>query len=331
MLKTIKFWFWNARPHSLPQSVMPAALALCLAWKAGGSNFSLCLGVLAVVGVALAHLSLNLFDDYFDYKVKKTDYRNHLAHKGIRSRMHKCSYLISGQATLRNLLTACIVSGGIAVLAGVIILYFRGSTVFWIAAIAAFLGIEYSAAPLRLSYKGLGEVVIGLLFGVLSMAGVYYSACGRLDWAVLFVSVPVGLLVANIIYVHSIMDFEPDKAAGKMTFAGLLGNKKAMLVALALLLSIAYLSIIAGIIFAYLSVYYLFTLLSLPLAVELFRLMYFFVTKPEQKFEPKKWYGPVGNWERLQATGIDWFMIRWLLARNLLTLFCLIIIGVILI
>ncbi|MDR2853998.1 MAG: prenyltransferase [Prevotellaceae bacterium] len=323
-MKTIKTWFWNTRPHALPQSVMPAVLAVCLASQVSG--FTWWLGVLAVVGVAFAHSSLNLFDDYFDYKVKKSDYRNQMAHRGIRARMHKSPYLTSGQATLGNLLTACLVIGGIAALLGAVIFYFRGITVLWIAATAVFLGIEYSGAPLRLSYRGLGEVVIGIMFGTLSMLGVYYSACGQLDWSVLFVSLPVGLLVANIIYVHSIMDFEPDKEVGKMTFAVLLGNKKAMLAALFVLLFVAYASIAVGIITGYLSVYYLFTLVTLPMAVELFRLMYAFVKNPEQQFEPKKWYGPVGNWERLKENGIDWFMLRWLLARNLLTLFCLIII-----
>lgn len=38
--------------------------------------------------------------------------------------------------------------------------------------------------------------------------------------------------MANILYTHSIMDFEPDKSVGKMTLAVLLNNKKAMLLIL---------------------------------------------------------------------------------------------------
>jgi 1,4-dihydroxy-2-naphthoate octaprenyltransferase len=297
-------------------------LAVCLAWKSAG--FVWWLSILAVVGVACAHLSFNLFDDYFDYKVKKTDFRQRLAHKGFRARMHKCPYLLSGQATLNQLLAACFIIGGMAVIAGTIILYFRGLTILYIVLVATVLGISYSAAPLKLSYRGFGELVIGFKFGPLLMAGVYFATCGQLDWSVLFVSIPVGLLVANIIYVHSIMDCEPDKEVGKMTFAVLLGSKKAMLTALFLLLFISYGSVIAGIATGYLSIYYLFTLLTLPMAVSLFYLMRQFVKNPERQFSPRWWYGPVGNWKNYQKHKIDWFMVRWLLARNLLSLFCLI-------
>jgi 1,4-dihydroxy-2-naphthoate octaprenyltransferase len=160
------------------------------------------------------------------------------------------------------------------------------------------------------------------------MAGVYYSACGHLDWQVLFISIPVGLLVANIVYTHSIMDYEPDKEVGKMTFAVLLKSKKRMLAALLLLLITAFSSIIGGVIMGYLSPFYLLTLLTLPMAVALFYLMLEFVRHPEKKFSPQLWMGPMGDWQRLQAMNLDWFMIRWLLARNLLTFFCIILIIV---
>ncbi|MDR2824291.1 MAG: prenyltransferase [Prevotellaceae bacterium] len=329
MLKVIKFWFWNTRPHALPQSVLPAVVAFCLAVKADG--FSWWLGLLAVVGVAFAHSSLNLFDDYFDYRVKKSDFRERLAHRGIRSRIHKCPYLVSGQATVNQLLIACFVIGVIATAIGGVILYFRGITVLYIAAAAVFLGVEYSGAPLRLSYRGLGEVVIGVMFGPLSMLGVYFSACGTLNWDTLFISVPIGLLVANIIYVHSIMDCEPDREIGKMTFAGLLKSKTAMLIALAVLLVVSFGLIVAGVVSGKLTAWYLLTFFTLPMAIYLFYIMVAFVKTPERQFEPKWWLGPVGNFEGMKKGGIGWFMIRWLTARNLLSFFCLIIAVVVLI
>ncbi|GAP71457.1 1,4-dihydroxy-2-naphthoate octaprenyltransferase [Candidatus Symbiothrix dinenymphae] len=314
----------NARSTSLPQSLLPAVLAVCMASQTAG--FSLWLGLCALLGVVLAHLSMNLFDDYFDYKVKGAEFRDNLARKGMRARISKCAYITSGEASLRQLLAACLTFGCIALCLGLVIFLYRGNTVFWIAAIAAVLGISYSGAPLRLSYHGLGEVVIGIMFGPLAMAGVYYSACGQLDGQLLFISIPVGLLVANIVYTHSIMDYEPDKEVGKMTFAVLLHSKARMLLALLLLLVAAYICIIVGVIMGYLSGYYLFTLLTLPMALGLFLLMFQFVRHPEKKFAPQWWMGPMGDWQRLQAAEIDWFMIRWLLARNLLTAFCMILI-----
>jgi 1,4-dihydroxy-2-naphthoate octaprenyltransferase len=138
----------------------------------------------------------------------------------------------------------------------------------------------------------------------------------------------VGLLVANIVYTHAIMDYDPDKEAGKMTFAVLLQTKKRMLAVLLFLLLAAFGSIIAGVLLGYLSPVYLLSLLTLPMATGLFYLMIEFVRHPEKKFSPQIWMGPMGDWTQIQAIGLDWFMIRWLLARNLLSFFCIIIIVI---
>ena len=118
-----RFWFKNARPTALPQSLLPAILAFCMASQSEG--FSVYLGILAVFGVVMGHLSINLFDDYFDYKVKKTDFRDRMEHKGMRARISKCMYLNSGEATLRQLLIACFVFGAIALSLGYVIYLYR--------------------------------------------------------------------------------------------------------------------------------------------------------------------------------------------------------------
>ena len=324
IMNIIRFWFNNARPHALPQSLFPAILAVCMA--SVSESFSICLGIFAILGVMFGHLSMNLFDDYFDYKVKGTEFRDKMVREGFRARIAKCPYLTSGQATLKQLLIASFVFGAISLVFATIIFIERGTVILYYALALAILGISYSGKPLKLSYRGLGELMIGLIFGPLSMTGVYYSACGAFDWGVVFISVPVGLLVANIVYVHAIMDYEPDKKVGKMTFAVLLGSKKRMLGVLLTILVISYLSIITGVCLKYLSLYYLLTLLTLPMAVSLYYLMREFVRNPQRKFEPKWWMGPMSDWKKIKEVELDWFMIRWFSARNLLSFLCLIII-----
>ena len=60
-------WFQNARPISLPQSMLPALTAVALSY--GKAEFSWIAALASVIGVALVHLGLNLLDDWFDYKV----------------------------------------------------------------------------------------------------------------------------------------------------------------------------------------------------------------------------------------------------------------------
>jgi 1,4-dihydroxy-2-naphthoate octaprenyltransferase len=326
ILDTVRFWTANARPKALPQSLLPAVLAFCMASQKAG--FSVIPGLLAIAGVMAGHLSMNLFDDYFDYKVKKPEFRETMTRKGFRARISKCGYLTSGRTGLKQLLTACLAFGAAALCAGFAIYLFRGTLILWFALATAVLGISYSGGPLRLSYRGLGEILVGFMFGPLLMTGVYYSACGQWDWTTAFVSIPVGLLVTNIVYTHAIMDYEPDREVGKKTFAVLLKSKKRMLATLFILLAVAFASIFYGVMRGYLSPPYLLAMLPLPMAVALFYLMVEFIRHPEKKFSPRVWMGPMGDWERIQAFDLDWFMIRWLLARNLLSFFCLIIIIV---
>lgn len=323
VMNVVGFWYNNARPKALPQSMLPALLAVCMA--AGSPDFSLPLSVLAIAGVLFGHLGMNLFDDYFDYRKKGTEFRDKMAGEGIRARIAKCSYITSGTASLSQLKVACLVFSFVALGLGSVIFLFRGEYIAWIALATAVLGISYSGAPLRLSYHGWGELEVGFIFGPLLMTGVYYSAAGTITPALLFVSFPVGLLVSNILYTHSIMDYEPDKKVGKMTLAVLLRDKKKMLVALFFLLFCPFAVLAWGIVRGELPVYYWAVFLTLPMALSLFRLMVWFVGDPHRVFTPKFWMGPMTNWENIQKTGIDWFMIRWLLARNLLSFFCLII------
>jgi len=317
-----RFWFKNSRPHALPQSVLPALFAACLA--ANQVDFSLPLAFLAVMGVITGNMSANLFDDYFDYKAHHAHYRNVLNREGFRARIGKCVYLTSGQATPGQLLGVSIALMGITFLIGGVVFYFRGMPVLAIAAITAVLAIFYSGPPLRLSYHGLGELVIGVIFGPLNMIGTYYAACGAMDQALVLISIPVGLLVMNIIYVHSMLDVVADKKTGKHTLAVFLNRPPLMLTVLFFILFLPFFVIGYGICRGSLPVSHLALMLALPMAMGLFHMMTVFYRNPEQKFEPKPWMGFMRQWQQVEAIGTGWFMIRWFLARNLLVSVCLI-------
>jgi 1,4-dihydroxy-2-naphthoate octaprenyltransferase len=326
MVQTIRFWLNNARTKSLPQSTLPAVLAVSMAYRQ--PEFSWIYALLGVAGVIVGHLGVNLFDDYFDYRKTAMGYRQQMVREGMRARIAKCEYLTSGKATLNQLLTACIVFCTVALAIGAMIFFKRGNVILYFVLITAGLGFFYSAPPLRLSYRGLGELQTGLMFGPLLMGGVYYTACGKLDASLYFISIPVGLLVANILYTHSIMDYGPDCKVGKRTLAVLLKSKKAMLFVLALFLFTSYFLVFYGVFARFLSPYYLLTALTLPMAVSLVYLMIQFVKDPYRKFSPHFWMGPMSNWERMEKAGISWFMLRWCLARNLLSFLCLILLIV---
>ena len=321
-MNKIGFWINNARHIALPQSILPALLAFAMAGT--HPDFSWWLGLVALFGIICAHLGMNLADDYFDYKVKSGENRNEMAAEGMRARIAKYPYLTSGQATVKQLAGTIVIFLLIASICGAVILYFRGINILYLALIAGFLGISYSGWPFRLCYHGYGELVIGLMFGPLLMIGMQYAAAGVFDATIVLVSVPVGLLVTNIVYSHSIMDAIPDEKVGKMTFARLLAKPKWMIFFSGIFNLVPFVIIAVGVALGLLHWAYLSIFILLPMAIYLVNSLNQFVHHKTVDIQLKPWMGPMGEFDKYREVGIDWFMLRWLIARNLVTFFCLI-------
>ena len=323
MIQWFKTWFKNARSISLVQSIMPALTAFVLGF--GIENFNFVLAAIAIVGVMFAHLGMNLADDYFDYIQVPQESRDNLARKGIRARTTKCPYFKDGSATLPQLRNAMIIFLAIAAACGAIVAIFHFTTqLLWVVGITFVLGIFYSAPPFKLSYYGFGELIIGIIFGPLLMVGVSLAGCAHIDATIAMLSVPVGLLVTNILFTHSFLDKEADKAAGKMTLARLLNSNSANLTASVVFNIAPFVIIVYGVIAGWFHWAYLVTLMALPRALWLVDSLFKFAKGKEvDTANPPKMLGNLPNWENIKAAGMDWFMIRWLTSRNIVSQYCL--------
>jgi 1,4-dihydroxy-2-naphthoate octaprenyltransferase len=211
----------------------------------------------------------------------------------------------------------------LALLLGVLVFALRGWPVLVFAGLALALGIVYAGPPLRLSYHGFGELVVGLIFGPLVVMAAYYVALARLDAVAVWASIPAGLLTTNILNTHAIMDYEPDKAADRVTFVVLLGSKRAGFVASVALVTLSYIVVAAAVALGVFTPASLVVLLTLPMAVGYLRLLNGYLCDPDAPVVRRAWMGPMGKWELIRQAGIDWFMVRWCLSRNLLVAFVL--------
>ena len=189
-MNTLKFWIKNARDIALPQSILPALLAVSMA--AVHPDFSWWPALVALFGVVCAHLGFNLADDYFDYRHNDVEARKKVTAEGFRTHMEKCHYIESGEATPKELLMAMCAFLAVAGVAGGVVWWFRGWPVAVLALAGLLLGISYSGKPLELGYHGLGELVIGVMFGPLLMIGMQFAACGVFDDKIVWVSAAVG-------------------------------------------------------------------------------------------------------------------------------------------
>lgn len=329
-MSKIVFWIKNARSISLPQSALPCltAIVLCI----GQEGFLWWLALPILLGICSAHLGMNLADDYFDYKHDSRT-RADISSTSVRARMEKCHYLGEGKATVSQLGWAIVGFLAFAALMGATAFVAQWLIHGWQAAmgiviyavLGLFVGINYSGKPLELGYHGFGELVIGLMFGPLNMLGVQAALTGTpFTWEMLCMSVGIGCMVTNIVYVHSVMEVNADAELGKMTFARLLKNKAAMVIFIGFFAMMPFVMLGLGIAMGWWSAWYLLTLATLPMSIYLIHSTRLFAYGLPRNDTPYWWMGPMGEWDKYKAAGIDWFLYRWLLARNICTFFCII-------
>lgn len=328
-MSVIVSWIKNARSVALPQSALPALVAIFFGAKS--DSFSLTLSVVALLGVMSAHLGANLWDDYFDLKKNDSSYRDRLASNGIRARIAKCDYIQDGRATVKQLFIAATLFSLFALLMGAIVLVFRWDqrvSLLIIVLITALLSLSYSGPPLRLSYIGLGEITLGIIFGPLLMQGVSIAASGTTTVPGLIISCIVGILVINILYTHAVMDFEADRAIHKNTLAVVLNNQKWITFFSALFIFFPFVLIVCFVLLNMLPPIFLITLWILPIAISLFRSILAFQKDPSSSISRRWYHFPMERWKEITQAGIDWFMLRWYSARNLVLFFCLTYVGI---
>lgn len=363
-MSKLSFWIKNARSIALPQSVLPCltAIILCI----GQDGFLWWLSFPIFFGICAAHLGMNLADDYFDYKHDSRT-RADISSTSVRARMEKCHYLGEGEgkATISQLGWAVVGFLSFAALMGASAFVVQWLIHGWQAAMGIVLyavlglivGINYSGKPLELGFHGFGELVIGLMFGPLCMLGIQAAMTGIMfSWPMFCMSVAIGSMVTNIVYVHSVMEVNADAELGKMTYARLLQKiasyfKRSdlqqsdlqaqrsssstgailMIIFIGLFALVPFIMLALGITLGWWSPWYLLTLLTLPMSIFLIHSTRLFAYGLPRNDTPRWWMGPMGDWDKYVKAGMDWFLFRWLLARNICTFFCLIVIIVTLI
>ena len=181
---------------------------------------------LTVLGGCLLHIGTNTANDYFDH-TSGTDEANYNYmvpfSGGSRS-------IQMGLISSKGMLTVSLVAFALSAVVGVPLIQKAGMDVLWLGLIGFASGFFYTAPPFRFaSRKGLGELLIGLNFGPLMVAGSALVQTGKILPEALLAGIPIGLLVAAIVYVNEFPDHDGDKATGKNTLIVVFGPEKARL------------------------------------------------------------------------------------------------------
>lgn len=203
-----KRYVFATRPAFLTITLAGCLLGFASATPAGFS-WALALATLALA--ALAHAGVNVFNDYYDH-LNGSDAANterlfpftggsRFIQNGVMSPRHTLVYAV--------MLFLAVIAGGLG------LIQLRGEGLFWIGLIGLLTGWAYSAPPLKLNSRGLGEVCVMLGF-LLIVVGADFVQRGALALAPWQIGLPYALLVTNILYINQFPDRAADLHAGKL-------------------------------------------------------------------------------------------------------------------
>jgi len=222
--------------------------------------------VITLIGSIALHAFVNITNDYFDtiYGVDRPEAPT------TRYRPHP---LISGIMTPSQAIITSTYLFAIALAVGIYLAIIDRWLSIPLGILGAAVALEYTAPPAKLKYRGLGEAAVLLMWGPLMVLGSYYTQTGYLKVEPIIVSIPVGILVASILLINSIRDYEYDRSADIKTLTVMLGRDVALKL-FTTMIAIAYMATPLIYIVGIAGPWILVPLITMPKAMSLVRSFY---------------------------------------------------------
>ncbi|HSH21435.1 MAG TPA: prenyltransferase [Candidatus Caenarcaniphilales bacterium] len=244
----------------LSATFIPVSIGIAIAAAQG--FFDLPTAMLTLVGAAAVHLGLNVANDVFDTRLGADDKNVNPTQYSGGSRV-----IQYGLVSLRRMTVMSVSFYAIALAIGAVLLLMRGSVALLvIGVLGVVLSVGYTAPPLKLVYRGLGEITTAIGFGPLMLLGAYVvQTQGLLTPEPVVASLPIAILVALILYVNEVPDRPADARAGKRTLPVRL-PRQIVINLYVIAVAAAFLIIVGGVLAGLLPIPAAAALLAVPLA-----------------------------------------------------------------
>jgi 1,4-dihydroxy-2-naphthoate octaprenyltransferase len=209
-------WIEGARPRTLPNAIAPVIAGTgAAAWLHAACWWRAVLALLVAVAMIIG---VNYANDYSD---------------GIRGtddvRAGPLRLVGSKLAAPRAVLTAAVVSLGVAAVAGVVLAWFSAPWLIAVGAACIAGAWLYTGGSKPYGYLGLGEVAVFVFFGLVAVLGTQYTQALRVDWVGVTLAVAIGSLSSAVLVANNLRDIPTDRESGKITLAVRLGDARTRL------------------------------------------------------------------------------------------------------
>ncbi|MGD8572220.1 MAG: prenyltransferase [Gammaproteobacteria bacterium] len=208
----VKKYLLAVRPMFLTASLLPVLLGTAIGVQ-NAEQFDVIAFILALFSVILAHAGVNVLNDVYD-DLNGTDRDNETRIFPFTGGSRFIQDEILNNQQMRRWGQLLLV---MSALLGVALIFHQGFMVLVFGLTGLLLGVTYSAPPLKLASRGLGESAVGIGFGVLPVVGAAWLQTSTFSWEALILSVPVSIWVVNILLVNEVPDRTADRNAGKNT------------------------------------------------------------------------------------------------------------------
>jgi len=235
-------WWRLSRIPFLSVGILPLILGFMLAWRRGYKGpFELyLLSAVAVILIMWMTYYLGEWNDLEGDRINQNFNRfsggsRVLVEEGIPARV---SFLLG---------YGCL-AGAVLLVLCIYLQYLRDLRTLLLGGVGIFFGFFYSNKPIRWSYHGLGEILIGFCYGWLPIAAGFFLLTGFFSGQIFLLSIPVGLSIFNVILINEFPDEEADRAIGKKNLVVRFGKERMgdLYIGLSILAGFSFLKILWG-------------------------------------------------------------------------------------
>jgi len=198
-------WREAARLRTLPAAIAPVLAASGLAWHE--ATFDWRAALLCAAFALLMQIGANFANDYYD-GINGGD---------TAERRGPRRAVASGLVAARTMRAAMWAVFALGLAVGLGLVAWGGWWLVGIGLVSVFCAVAYTGGPYPLAHHGWGDVFVFIFFGPVAVGATYYVQAGEWTWAAGLLSVPIGLLAANLLVLNNYRDEAEDRLVGKRT------------------------------------------------------------------------------------------------------------------
>ena len=248
--------FISTRPWSFSMTFSSVTMGSLVAALTG--HFSPILYAITLAGMTSFHAATNVLNDFFDV-------RHGVDREGAPTTKYRLHPAAFGQTPLTKILSLSIVLYLLTLVAGIYLALVSNISILLVVGAGLAGSVLYTADPVVLKSRALGEVTVFTMWGVLIPLGSYIVQTAVFSWGPIVASVPIGIFVALVLLANNIRDIPYDGSTGSRTLAVVLGAKRSERLYVVLIV-VAYAFVLAGIAVRILPLWSLVVFLTAPKA-----------------------------------------------------------------